>query len=508
MDNSNLITPAFAQMTDLAAERFGGQTLACSDDFFAEMENLLKPGRGIFIPDKYTDRGKWMDGWESRRKRVAGHDWCVLRLGAEAIVFGVDIDTNHFLGNHPPFASIEACRLDPAEAEKMDWHSDGGVAWTEILPKSPLNPGSQHFYAVESRKKWTHLKLHIYPDGGVARLKVYGEVAKNWALVAADELIDLAAAVNGGKAIACNDEFFSHKNNINMPNRGANMGDGWETKRNRTPGNCDWLILRLARKGIIQKIVVDTCHFKGNYPDRCKLEGCVFPMDDESCAGAVWTPLLPEVKLQADAEHIFESEILTHQPFTHVRLTIFPDGGVSRLRLFGTVDPDAVSLAELNGMPTALFLEKTGKCCGAKAWVEKLLAARPFTSRDELFEKADEAWFSCKKVDWLEAFTHHPRIGDVESLKQKFAATAAWTSKEQGRVSETEVSVLEELKRYNDLYFEKFGFIFIVFATGKSAEEMLAILKTRYENDPVEEVLNAVLEQHKITQLRLEKLLL
>ncbi|MCY7328677.1 MAG: allantoicase, partial [Saprospiraceae bacterium] len=240
-------------MTDLAAERFGGEVLNCSDDFFAEKENLLKAGRGIFIPDKYTERGKWMDGWESRRKRVAGHDWCTIKLGAEGIIYGVDIDTNHFLGNHPPFASIEACHQDDLDA--LAAFHDPVIMWTEILPKSPLQPGSQNFYTIENREKWTHLKLNIYPDGGVARLKVYGKVTKDWSTVLENEIIDLAAATNGGQAIACNDEFFSHKENINMPHRGVNMGDGWETKRNRTPGNRDWLILRLARKGHIQKII-------------------------------------------------------------------------------------------------------------------------------------------------------------------------------------------------------------------------------------------------------------
>ena len=334
MTNKTDNIPAFTQLTDLAAERFGGQTLSCSDDFFAEKENLLKPGRGVFITDKYTDRGKWMDGWESRRKRVEGHDWCIVQLGAEGIIHGVDIDTNHFTGNYPPFASVEAIN-SPQNIPLTEGD------WTEILPKSPLNGGSQNFYAILSREKWTHLKLHIYPDGGVARLKVYGEVHKNWDDVVADDLIDLAAATNGGKAIACNDDYFSHKDNINMPNRGINMGDGWETKRNRTPNNRDWLILRLARKGIIHKIVVDTCHFKGNYPDRCMIEGCNFPIENDILLpntpegilvtasgawqeGVIWTPILPEMKLQADTEHYFENEILTQQAFTHVRLTISP----------------------------------------------------------------------------------------------------------------------------------------------------------------------------------------
>ena len=501
--------PAFTQWTDLAAERFGGCALSCSDDFFAEKENLLKPGRGVFIADKYTERGKWMDGWESRRKRTEGHDWCIVQLGAEGIIRGVDIDTNHFTGNYPPFASIEAANCSPSVSDLEK------VVWTEILPQSPLNGGSQNFYDILSREKWTHLKLHIYPDGGVARLKVYGEAHKNWADVAADDIIDLAAATNGGKAIACNDDYFSHKDNINMPNRGVNMGDGWETKRNRTPNNRDWLILRLARKGIIRKIVVDTCHFKGNYPDRCMLEGCNFPLENdillpntEGVEGVVWTPILPEMKLQADTEHYFDNEILTQQAFTHVRLIIFPDGGISRLRLFGTVEKDVFTLDEINKMAPSVFQEKISKCCGATAWVNKMLIARPFKNSSDLFEKAETAWFACKKKDWLEAFTHHPRIGDVASLKEKFASTATWASGEQGRVQEASDKTLEELKMYNDLYFNKFSFIFIIFATGKSADHMLSALKERYDNEPVEEIINAMMEQNKITKIRLEKLLL
>ncbi len=517
--------PSFTQLTDLAAERFGGSVLACSDDFFAEKENLIKAGRGIFISDKYTDRGKWMDGWESRRKRTAGHDWCIVQLGASGIIEGVDIDTNHFLGNHPPFASIEACHItfDSTEIPPLSLANDfdsvistasdfDSVVWTEILPKSPLNAGSQNFYVVENKGTWTHLRLNIFPDGGVARLKVYGKVQKDWLNQPSDVLIDLAAAVNGGKAILCNDEFFSRKDNINMPNRGINMGDGWETKRNRTPNNRDWLILRLARKGRIQKVVVDTAHFKGNYPDRFMLEGCVLAKADENLfyteGGVTWTPILDETKLEADNEHFFEEELLTNEPFTHVRLTIFPDGGVSRLRLFGHIETDVLTVEELNNVPFDVFEMYMSKCCGSKNWVKMMYESRPFLSQKDVFEKAESCWFSCKKTDWLEAFTHHPRIGDVESLKQKFASTATWAAGEQSKVQAASDDILEELKMYNDLYFNKFNFIFIVFATGKTAEQMLSILKERYENEAVEELINAMIEQNKITKIRLKKLLL
>jgi allantoicase len=325
--------PSFAQLTDLAAERLGGKVLYATDDFFAEKENLIKPGRGIFIPDKYTDRGKWMDGWESRRKRTPGHDWCVVQLATPGRVAGFDIDTNYFLGNHPPHASIEAALIeDPSSIS--DWEE---VAWEEILPQSHLDPGSQNFYPSHSNKIYSHIRLHIYPDGGVARLKVYGEVHKDWT-DQHDRLVDLASALHGAKAIACNDMFFSSMNNLCMPGRGVNMGDGWETKRNRTPGNRDWVMLKLARPGVIEKIIVDTCHFKGNYPDRCSIEGCYSESDETVLHDQVlWETILPEQKLQADHEHEFEKEIAPHSRISHVRLNIFPDGGISRLRLFGKI---------------------------------------------------------------------------------------------------------------------------------------------------------------------------
>ncbi len=327
--------PSFTELTDLASERLGGKVLYATDDFFAEKENLIKPGRGIFITDKYTDRGKWMDGWESRRKRIPGHDWAVIQLATPGRITGFDIDTNFFLGNHPPHASIEAVYMDDA-GPVNDWASDS-IAWKEILPKSHLDAGSQNFYESNSKEIFSHIRLHIYPDGGVARLRVYGEVFKNWDAVGGNEEIDLAAAIHGGKAIACNDMFFSAMGNLLMPNRGINMGDGWETKRNRTPGNRDWVILKLARKGNIGRIVVDTCHFKGNYPDSCSIEACMSADDNAVIKNEVeWQTILPAQKLRADAEHEFKKEIINSSIYSHVRLNIFPDGGISRLRLFGT----------------------------------------------------------------------------------------------------------------------------------------------------------------------------
>lgn len=328
--------PDFVRWTDLAAERLGGKVLYATDDFFAEKENLIKPGRGIFIEGKYTDRGKWMDGWESRRKRTPGHDWCVVQLAAAGKIKGFDIDTHFFLGNHPPHASMEAAFL-PQDTDMSDWEN-APVAWEEILPKSPLDPGSQNFYACSVEKVFTHLRLHIYPDGGVARLKAYGQAYRDWDSWPSEQLVDLAAALNGAQALACNDMFFSDMRNLLMPGRGVNMGDGWETKRNRTPNNRDWVIVKLAHPGHLEKFLVDTCHFKGNYPDSCAIQGC-FCDDDAVVTGgeATWFPLLERQKLSADHEHFFEGEILPHDKVSHLRLDIFPDGGVSRLRAWGRV---------------------------------------------------------------------------------------------------------------------------------------------------------------------------
>ncbi len=327
-------TPAFVQLTDLVAERLGGKVLYATDDFFAEKENLIKPTRGIFITDKYTERGKWMDGWESRRKRTTGHDWAVIQLATSGKIKGFDIDTNFFLGNHPPHASIEAVNL----ADGVDESNWDKISWKEILPKSHLDAGSQNFYKCNSDEIFTHIRLHIYPDGGVARLRVYGEVYKDWNVISSEQEIDLIAAINGGKALACNDMFFSAMSNLIMPGRGVNMGDGWETKRNRTPNNRDWVILKLAHIGKVEKVIVDTCHFKGNYPDSCLIEFCNDNNDESVINNVVdWKTLLPQQKLSADHIHEFSNELEKNNVATHVRLNIFPDGGISRLRLIGKI---------------------------------------------------------------------------------------------------------------------------------------------------------------------------
>ena len=335
MSHNNDQSAAFTGFIDLAAERLGGVTLDVSDEFFAESENLLKPGRGIFIADKFTERGKWMDGWESRRKRTPGHDWCIIQLGIPGVLEGVDIDTNHFLGNHPPYASVDGCRLQSAQGQQA-LDDPSKVEWTELLPRSPLAPGSQNLFAIKSDETWSHLRLNIYPDGGVARFRAYGQVTPQNRNDSTGSL-DLVALENGGRAVACSDMFFSPMTNLIMPGRAQNMGGGWESRRRRGPGH-DWVILKMANRGYIERIEVDTNHFKGNFPDRCSIDACHAPgesIDALNWSDFEWTSVLEKRKLRAHHQHYFDSDLVDDGPFTHVRMNIFPDGGVSRLRVYG-----------------------------------------------------------------------------------------------------------------------------------------------------------------------------
>ena len=268
-----------------------------------------------------------MDGWESRRRRTPGHDCCVIRLGVPGVIRGFDIDTRYFTGNYPPQASIDACSSD---------EDVPGNGWTEILPKTDLQGDAQHFVEVGSDEVWSHLRLNSYPDGGIARLRVYGEVKP--VFEDAEGMVNLLALRNGGRALTASDEHYGSMHNLNLPGRGVNMGDGWETARRRGPGN-DWVILALGHPGTIRRIEIDTAHFKGNFPDRVSVEAAMFAGNDEAvAAGDAWRTLLPEAKLQMDQQHYFEAELADTGPVSHVRMSIYPDGGVSRFRAFGELE--------------------------------------------------------------------------------------------------------------------------------------------------------------------------
>lgn len=484
-------TGDFTDLLDLAAERFGGAVLAANDEFFAEKENLLRASKAVFIEDRYTDRGKWMDGWETRRRRdpagsPPGHDWCIVRLGLPGIVRGVVVDTAFFRGNYPEACSIEACSVDG----HPDVPALEAAAWSEILPRAALQGDSRNLFAIEAPFRVTHLRLRIYPDGGVARLRVHGEVVPDWARLLRAPELDLGAAENGAYVTVCSDMFFGSRNNLIAPGRPENMGAGWETRRRRGPGN-DWAVVRLATEGTVRRVEVDTTHFKGNAPDSCLLE--VGP------DGETWTPLLPRTKLLPHTRHCFDTELCDVGPARFVRIQIYPDGGVARLRLVGTAsDP---RLGGVRRLDTLMHAEAALlACCGSRRWAAAMAAGRPWRTPEALYAGADRIWAELAPEDWLEAFAAHPRIGERKAGGD--AQFRAWSEGEQAAVRSTEA-----LAEGNRAYEARFGRIYIVCASGRSGEELLTILRSRLDNTPEEELLAAAEEQRRITRLRLERLI-
>lgn len=486
----------YPHLTDLLSEKLGGRALACSDDFFAGMDNLVRDAEPVFDPDAYYERGKVMDGWESRRKRGPGHDWCILALGAPGRIGALDIDTRHFTGNHAPYASVEATHVtgDPTPEQLRD-----EAEWVEVSPPLPMRLGTHNHVPVHANGVFTHVRLNIFPDGGVARLRVYGQVVRPL-----EGQVDLAALENGGKALACSDMYFGVMDNLIAPGRASDMREGWETRRRRGPGE-DWVLLRLARRGILERMTIDTDHFKGNFPDTVVIEGIDWHEGavHDLLASDRWATVLPQMKLSAHQAHAID---LDHAgPFTHLRMRIAPCGGVSRLRVYGrdagTADPIA---AHFDGMNEAEAVQAFLSCCGSERWARRMAGARPFHHKGALFHAARRFWWTASEADWHQAFSHHPRIGeDPERLRRKFAATADQSSREQAGVQGAPEHVLEALAKGNRDYEAKFGHVFLVCASGKSAAEMLHILQDRIRNTPERELREAAAAQAAITDLRL-----
>ncbi|KAK5938590.1 Allantoicase [Knufia obscura] len=358
---SPLIDTTFSTHTNLSTIVLGASILSLSDEYFASAANLLTPTPAIRKPGVYVHTGAWYDGWETRRHNSKPFDWVVVKLGCVGVIEGVEVDTAHFSGNEAPEAGLEGCFV----AEE-DEQAGKGVAedtwdkWEEILPKQACGPSQRQAWKVAGvgveGRQWTHLRLKMFPDGGIARLRVYGRVVPpplpSGAAGAGAErpLEDLASALNGGVAVECSDQHFGTKSNLVLPGRGKDMGDGWETARSRTVRHTDWAIIKLGLKGkSIEKVVVDTKDFRGNFPRGVKVEG--WPQEPAKAAlsgeqpradSAGWVPLIDgEKPCQADTEHVFEGdELVASVPledwvWTHVKMTIIPDGGVKRLRIMG-----------------------------------------------------------------------------------------------------------------------------------------------------------------------------
>jgi allantoicase len=335
--------------TDLASRWLGGSVVAASDESFGEKENLLTPTPAAFEPGHYGHRGEIVDGWETRRRREPGHDWAIIRLGAPGIIGSVDVDTSFFTGNYPQTVSIEACGCEgyPSPAEL----ASPATSWQQIVPPSALTGDSHNIFPVTDRQRFTHVRLAAHPDGGIARLRVHGQVVPDPRGL--DDLtIDLASQEYGGAAVASSDDFYTSAGHLNRPDRARTMGEGWETQRRRDGGH-DHVVFRLAFPGIVRRIVVDTAHFKYNASAEVALCGSArdpFPAGDSPDR----LPLLGRTRLQPDTRHEFTSQCA--QPVATVRLDAFPDGGLSRVRLLGSIDARARRAAGyrwFNSLPAA-----------------------------------------------------------------------------------------------------------------------------------------------------------
>jgi allantoicase len=503
----------FTQFVDLASDRIGGRVVEANDEFFAPKENLLKHAKPVFIEGKYTDRGKWMDGWETRRRRTPGCDWCIVRLGLPGILHGAVVDTSFFTGNYPARFSLEGCDLDGSVPYKDEKQKLAAAAthWEEILPETALKGDSQYSVALAHSGRFTHVRFKIYPDGGVARLRLFGEVVPSARGLAKREL-DLVAVENGGRVISTSDQFYSEPLNMLMPGRSKIMSDGWETRRRRGPGH-DWAIVKLGMAGTIHRVHVDTAHFKGNFPDSCSLEVCHAEGAGAAIsrlASANWRKLLPRVPLTADHSHIFRRQLHDVGAATHVRLNIFPDGGIARFRVFGRAAQAADGLtriARLNQLSRKQVSSALFACCGSKKWVELVLAHRPFADNSALLDSAEEAFETLGRKDWLTIFRSHPAIGAKKAAGKQTAMAREWSASEQSVAQQASPETLAVLGAANEDYEATFGHVFLICATGKSSEQILRSLQERLGHDAETEIRIAGEEQRKITWRRLKKLL-
>ncbi len=500
---------AFERLVNLASARIGAVALAANDDFFAPRQRLLRADEPRWRADAYTARGKWMDGWETRRRRTPGHDWCLIRLGLAGRIHGVVVDTRFFRGNFPAACSIEACDA-PADAP-LEWLESAPCAWEEILPQAPLAGDTRNRFALDVPWRFSHLRLRIYPDGGVARLRVHGEpLPEPGTLRETRGLVDLAALAHGAAVTAASDEFFGSRHHLVLPGASRGMADGWETRRRRGPGH-DWALVKLAAEGVIEHAVVDTSHFKGNAPGQVAIEVAaeVAALDQASVTGAPWRALLPEVRVRAHRRHHFARRLLAAGPARAARLRILPDGGVARLRLFGTLTERGraeLGLRWLGALAPGPAAAALRACVGGERWAERVLAARPYADLAALLAAAESAAGALTREDWLACFATHPRIGESREAAQADARERSFSAAEQSAAHDADDRVSRALAAGNRRYEERFGHVFLIAAAGRGAREILAELERRSALSPGEEFENAVREERRIAARRLRRM--
>ena len=497
--------PSSKTRLNLASERLGASVLAANDEFFAVKENLIKDAAPIWDPDRYTDHGKWMDGWETRRRRQPGHDWCVVKLAAEGVVSRIIVDTANFTGNFPESCSVEACHVDgdPAIEDLED------AAWETLVPQTELDGDTEHMFPVKWPFRVTHIRLNIFPDGGVARMRILGRIVPDPLQIAGRSLV-LSSSRLGGRIVDASDSYFSAPFNLLLDDEPRGMHDGWETRRRRGPGN-DWVVLGMAAPGLPTELEISTKYFKGNAPGSCSVE--VLPGDvdyEPDLPDDAWLTLLPESTLKPHTDHRFSDLEPTADPVRIVRISIYPDGGLARVRVHGSVGAGehltATCLERINSAPEAEAEILLRACCGSDSWVDRVAEARPFTDLEALLATATEAFDHLSDDDWLQAFKAHPEIGRIRAEVARGRRAADWSANEQRGVSGADEEVRERLDKGNAAYRDRFGFIFIISAEARSADEILEALDTRLANSPKQELQNAAREERKIAINRLRRL--
>ena len=316
-------------LIDLAQPRLGSKVIFRTDDFFASANRIIDPSTPVFKDGLFDKNGKWMDGWESRRKRTPGHDYLIIKLGKPGSILKVNVDTSHFNGNQPSMISIDGCNSKPNNTKNFKWKT--------LVSKKKTKANSPHIFKTSSKSVFTHIKLNIFPDGGVARLRLYGSISKgnnNFT----NKTINLASLLDGASVIACNNEHFGKAENILAPGKAKNMGDGWETRRRRDKG-FDWLILNSIDGEKIDKIEISTHHFKGNFPSHCSLQAAYIPTKKSSSSivknSNKWKTLMKKTSLKANKTHMFKNKLMKKDKINFIKINIFPDGGISRFRIFG-----------------------------------------------------------------------------------------------------------------------------------------------------------------------------
>jgi allantoicase len=320
------------KMINLADPRLGTKVIFKTDDFFASAKRIINNQAPIFKEGVFDNHGKWMDGWETRRKRKKGFDYLIIKLGKPGKISNIEIDTKYFSGNHPTEASLEACF-------KKKGNPNNKSKWVSILKKKKIKANNNHNFKIQTNSIFTHIKLNIFPDGGVARLRIFGEIALE-KFNFKNKTINITSILNGASIVGCNNEHFGKAENILTPGRGKNMGDGWETRRSRGI-NSDWVIIKCGLVGKINKIEIDTHHFKGNYPDSCSIQTAYIHKKKSNSIiiqkSKKWNLILSKTKLKANKKHIFKNKIMSKNKINFMKINIFPDGGISRIRAFGKV---------------------------------------------------------------------------------------------------------------------------------------------------------------------------